>query len=61
MNFDKLHHKMLKSRSLVVFLVWLFFGYFGKSSSCVTSYQDALDLFALLLRFDKQLFYSFMF
>ena len=59
MNFDKLHHKMLKSRSLVVFLVWLFFGYFGKSS-CVTSYQDALDLFALL-RFDKQLFYSFMF
>jgi len=27
-----------------------------KSSSCVTSYQDALVLFALLLRFDKKCF-----
>jgi len=27
-----------------------------KSSSCVTSYQDALVSFALLLRFDKKCF-----
>ena len=27
-NFDKLCCKMLKSTSLLVFLVWLFFGYF---------------------------------
>jgi len=26
----------------------------------MTSYQDVLVLFALLLRFDKKLFYSFM-
>jgi len=32
-----------------------------KSSSCVTSYQDAHVLFALFLRFDKKLFYLFMF
>jgi len=46
-NFDKLRHEMLKSRRLVVFLVQLFFGYFQKLS-CVTSYQNALVLFAVL-------------
>jgi len=46
-NFDKLSHEMLKSRRLVVFLVQLFFGYFQKLS-CVTSYQNALVLFAVL-------------
>jgi len=42
-----------------------FSGLFGiailrKSSSSVTSYQDALVSFALLLRFDKKLFYPFV-
>ena len=44
-NFDKLCCRMLISRSLVVFLVSLLFGYFRRSLSCVTSYQDALVTF----------------
>ena len=52
-NFDKFTPQSAKKKK--------FSDLFGiailrKSSSCVTSYQDALVLFALLLRFDKKCF-----
>jgi len=50
-NFNKLRCKMPKRRSLVIFFS---IAILRKSSSCVTSYQDALVSFALLLRFDKK-------